>query len=56
MPNNLTVAKTYLTRSSGIDITGEQAQAAAIRSTYLAALMHCMPVNQAYLFTAEFDK
>jgi hypothetical protein len=50
------VAKTYLTRSSGIDITDEQAQAAAIRSTYLPALMHCMPVNQAYLFTAEFDK
>ncbi|MEO7203155.1 MAG: hypothetical protein ABI431_09540 [Candidatus Tumulicola sp.] len=50
------VAKTYLTRSSGIDVSDAQGQAAAIRSTYQPALMHCMPVNQAYLFTAEFDK
>ncbi|HEY1680181.1 MAG TPA: energy transducer TonB [Candidatus Tumulicola sp.] len=50
------IAKTYLTRSSGIDVTDEQAQAAAIRSTYQPALIHCMPVNAAYLFTVEFDK
>jgi hypothetical protein len=50
------IAKTYLTQSSGIDVTDEQAQAAAIRSTYQPALMHCMPVNAAYLFTAEFDQ
>lgn len=50
------IAKTYLTQSSGIDVTDEQAQAAAITSTYQPALMHCMPVNAAYLFTAEFDR
>jgi hypothetical protein len=50
------IAKTYLTQSSGIDITDEQAQAAAIDSTYMPALMHCIPVNEPYLFTAEFDK
>jgi hypothetical protein len=50
------IAKTYLAQSSGIDVTDEQAQAAAIRSTYQPALMHCIPVNAAYLFTAEFDR
>jgi hypothetical protein len=50
------VAKTYVTRSSGIDVADDEAQEAAMHSVYRPALVHCVPVNAAYLFVAEFDK